>query len=112
VPDTFFDILKQKVDENNYSDALIMNVTKEQVAALLYMEPSAISEGALLNVKKKLIKDRAERRMQEVLQGLKDQLMGGSRVWLKSNYPDSVIVKDTKRRSVTIHFDGLPEEED
>ena len=107
---TFFDQLKAAVDENNYSDDQILNATKKQVANLLGVSETAIRDGVLKAVKYNLIKDRAERLMQEAVQGLKDQLIGGGRVWLNSNFPNNEIVKNTRHRSVTIYFDGFPEE--
>jgi len=108
----FFDQLKAVIDANNYTDDQIKNATKTQVANLLGISESAIRDGVLRGMKRALIKDRELTRHQIFVDGLKDQVVGGSRVWLQQNYPNHKIISNPRDGSVRIVSNYVePEEE-
>ena len=65
-----------------------------------------IDLGLFENLKGTLIEEIKREQCQTILQNIESQLVGGNRVWLKDNFPESEFGIDAKRRIVHIYLDG------
>jgi hypothetical protein len=101
--------LKEAAEAGNFCAAQVESATKEQFATQIGISAERIPDGIFVNAKVKLLRDMDREKWSAVLDGLKGQLVGGSRVWLSNNFPDVEFAVDHRRRTVTIFFEGKPE---
>jgi len=94
MPNVIYEKLKKLADEAGLTSEQVAGATKKQAATMMGT-------------------DELERaKWQKALEGLKAQLIGGGRVWLKENYPNAEFEINFKRKTVTIYFEGKPVVED
>ncbi len=103
-----YEKLKEIAEANGLTDTQIENATKEQFAAQIGIGADRIPDGAFINAKARLLQDMERAKWQAALDGLKDQLIGGNRVWLKNNFPDVEFAVNHRSKTVTIFFEGRP----
>ena len=101
--------LKEAAEAGNFSIAQVEAATKEQVASYFDIDVERIRDGMFINAKAKLLREMERAKWQTVLDGLKDQLVGGNRVWLTNNFPDVEFAINHRSKTVTIFFEGKPE---
>ena len=88
-----------------------MGLSLDQVENLNYEDVTeylgeSVDSGFFENLKGTLIDELKEAQCQTILQDLQNQLSGGNRVWLKTNFPESVFEIDVESRVVHIYLDG------
>jgi len=105
-----YDKLKEIAEAGNFTDAQVEAATKQQFAAAAGIDAERIPDGLFANAKDRLLRELDRAKWQTALDGLKEQLIGGSRVWLQNNFPDTEFAVDHRRRTVTIFFEGKPAE--
>lgn len=105
-----YEKLKEAAEAGNFSITQVEAATKEQVASYFDIDAERIRDGMFINAKAKLLREMERAKWQEALDGLKDQLTGDNRVWLKDNFPDVEFAVDHRRKTVTIFFAGKPED--
>ena len=103
-----YDKLKEVAEAGNFTAAQIKAATKEQFATLAAVDDERIPDGLFANAKDRLLRELDRAKWQTAHDGLKDQLIGGSRVWLQTNFPDAEFAVDHRRKTVTIFFEGKP----
>ncbi len=103
-----YEKLKEITEANSFTTLQIHNVTKEQFAAAAGIDVERFSDGMFVNAKAKLLREVERTKWQAALDGLKDQLIGGNRVWLKNNFPNVEFAVDHRSKTVTIFFEGKP----
>ncbi|MCK5563801.1 MAG: hypothetical protein KAJ07_01025 [Planctomycetes bacterium] len=103
-----YEKLKEIAEAGNFTDAQIEAATKQQFAAAAGIDAERIPDGLFANAKDRLLRERDRAKWQAALDGLKDQLIGGSRVWLQTNFPNVEFAVDHRRKTVTIFFEGIP----
>ena len=64
------------------------------------------------NLKGTLIEELKQLQCRTILQELENQLVGGNRIWLKTNFPEAVFEINSKNRVVYIYLDGKPADEE
>ena len=102
--------LKEAAETGSYTVAQVEAVTKQQIAGFIGIDAAKVSDGMFVNAKAKLLREMERKKWQAALDGLKAQLIGGGRVWLKNNFPDAEFAVDHRRKTVTIFFEGIPKE--
>lgn len=66
--------------------------------------------GLIPNILTRIKRDLEDERMQNILKGLKEQLIGGDRTWLLNNFPKAeIIVEKAGKIRVVIWPFGRPE---
>ena len=104
-----YEKVKEMVEANSFTDVQVADMTKDQFTVLTGIDVELIGDAAFEVAKTKLLRVRDREKWQTTLQGLKDQLTGGGRVWLTNNFPDVEFTVDHRRKTVTIFFDGKPQ---
>ena len=105
-----YEKLKEIAEAGNFTDEQIEAATKQQFATAAGIDAERIPDGMFANAKSMLLRQRDMAKWQTALNGLKDQLIGGNRVWLQNNFPDAEFAVDHRRKTVTIFFEGTPAE--
>ncbi len=105
-----YEKLKEIAEVGSFTTLQIHNAKKEQFASQIGVNADRIPDGMFANAKAKLLREYERAKWQAVLDGLKEQLIGGNRVWLKDNFPDVEFAINHWSKTVTIFFEGIPAE--
>lgn len=100
--------LSEITEAGSFTAAQVQASTKQQLADAIEVDARRIRDGMFVNAKAKLLREMERAKWRAILDGLKDQLTGGNRVWLKNNFPDVEFAVNHRRKTVTIFFEGKP----
>jgi len=103
--------LKQNALDNDYTIEQVNTLEYEATKTLLGEE---FSYNFFTNIRNQIAIELTESRDQTSFEGLQNQLKGGSRVWLKNNFPDAVLEKGKEfgKQFIKIWLYGKPEVEE
>jgi len=107
-----YEKLKKLADDNGLGSEQVAGATKKQAATMMGTDAVYIDDKVYGVAKKAVLAELERAKWQKALEGLKAQLIGGGRVWLKENYPNAEFEINFKRKTVTIYFEGKPVVED
>ena len=102
---------KQTVLDSNYTVAQVCDAEKQQVTDLLGSE---ISDEFFENMKSCLVGELQGQVDENALQGVKNQLAGGGRKRLETNFPaaEFELAKEFDKRVIKVWLEGRPETEE
>ena len=104
--------LKKLAYDNSLTSEQVADATKKQAAAMMDTDAVHIDDKVFEVAKKAVLAELERAKWQKALEGLKAQLIGGGRVWLEENYPNSEFEINFKRKTATLYFEGKPVVED
>jgi len=76
---------------NNYTAADAAEVTRPQIENIL---GKSLGSNFFANLKRVLVRDLLKIKYQQDLEKLRNELIGGGRVWLSNNFPEHEFEKD------------------
>ena len=112
MPNVIYEKLKALATGAGLTSEQVADATKKQAATMMDTDAVYVDDKVFEVAKKAVLRDIERAKWQKALDGLKAQLVGGGRVWLKENYPNAEFEINFKRKTVTIYFEGKPVVED
>ena len=107
-----YEKLKNLADDNGLTSEQVTDATKKQAATMMGIDAVHIDDKVFEVAKRAVLAELERAKWQKALDGLKAQLIGGGRVWLKENYPKAEFEINFKRKTATLYFEGKPVVED
>jgi len=114
MPNIIYEKFKAVVIDGELTSERVADTTKAQAATMMNIGADYVDDKVFEVAKKAVLRELKRRKWQKVLSDLKAQLVGGDRVWLKSNFPNAEFETDFRRKTITIYLEGknLSEEVD
>ena len=112
MPNIIYEKLKKLADDNGLTSQQVTDASKAQAAAMMDIDDDYIDDKVFEVAKKAVLAELDRAKWQKALEGLKAQLVGVDRVWLKNNFPKAEFEINFRRKTVTIYFEGKPVVED
>jgi len=107
-----YEKLKKLADDNGLTSEQVADATKAQAAKIMGVDAICIDDKVYEVAKKAVLAELERAKWKKALDGLKAQLVGGGRVWLKENYPNAEFEINFRRKTATLYFEGKPVVED
>jgi len=106
MPNIIYEKLKAVAIDGELTSERVADTTKAQAATMMNIGADYVDDKVFEVAKKAVLRELERRKWQKVLSDLKAQLVGGDRVWLKSNFPNAEFEANLRRKTVTIYFEG------
>ena len=107
-----YEKLKKLADDNGLTSEQVTDATKAQAAKMMGIDAGYVDDKVFEVARGAVLRELERAKWQKALDGLKAQLIGGGRVWLKENYPNAEFEINFKRKTARIYFEGKPVVED
>jgi len=106
MPNVIYEKLKALVAGAGLTSEQVADTTKAQAAAAMGIDAGCVDD-KVFKVARGAVVRRLERdKWKKVLGNLKEQLVGGNRVWLKNNFPAADFEIDHRAKVVRIYLEG------
>jgi len=107
-----YEKLKKLADDNGLTSEQVADTTKVQAAGAIGIDAGYVDDKVFEVAKEAVLAELEKAKWQKALEGLKAQLIGGDRVWLRENYPNAEFEINFKRKTAMLYFEGKPVVED
>lgn len=106
MPNIIYEKFKAVAIDGELTSERVADTTKAQAATMMNIGADYVDDKVFEVAKKAVLRELERRKWQKVLSDLKAQLVGGDRVWLKSNFPKAEFEINFRKKTVTIYFEG------
>lgn len=106
MPNVIYEKFKAVAIDGELTSERVADTTKAQAATMMNIGADYVDDKVFEVAKKAVLRELERRKWQKVLSDLKAQLVGGDRVWLKSNFPKAEFEINFRKKTVTIYFEG------
>lgn len=106
MPNIIYEKLKKLVDDNGLTSEQVTDATKTQAAVMMNIDAGYVDDKVFEVARGAVLRELERAKWQKALEGLKAQLIGVDRVWLKNNFPKAEFEINPRKKTVTIYFEG------
>jgi len=112
MPNVIYEKLKALATGAGLTSEQVADATKKQAATMMGIDADYVDDKVFEVARGAVLRELERAKWQKALDGLKAQLIGGGRVWLKENYPNAEFEINFRRKTACIYFEGKSVVED
>ena len=101
-----YEKLKTIADDNGLTSEQVADTTKAQAAAAMGVDAEHIDDKVFGVARGAVVRELERNKWKKVLGNLKEQLVGGNRLWLENNFPSAEFEIDHRDKIVRIYLEG------
>ncbi len=108
MPNVIYEKLRKLAADNGLTNEQVAEATREQAAKMMGIDAGFIDDKVFEVAKGAVVRELERDKWDGVLGDLKEQLVGGDKMWFRNNFPAAEFEIDHRTRTVRIYLEGKP----